>query len=89
MLFSGYFLIIELEECFPGGSYAKESACDAGDLGSSWEDLLEEGMATHSCILAWRIPREQRCLVGFSPWDCKESDTTEQLRHTHPSLKKS
>ena len=21
-----------------------------------WEDLLEEGMATHSCILAWRIP---------------------------------
>ena len=20
------------------------------------EDLLEEGMATHSCILAWRIP---------------------------------
>ena len=23
-----------------------------------WEDLLEEGMATHSCILAWRIPME-------------------------------
>ena len=22
----------------------------------SWEDLLEKGMATHSCILAWRIP---------------------------------
>ena len=21
-----------------------------------WEDLLEEGMATHSRILAWRIP---------------------------------
>ena len=21
-----------------------------------WEGLLEEGMATHSCILAWRIP---------------------------------
>ena len=21
-----------------------------------WEDPLEEGMATHSCILAWRIP---------------------------------
>ena len=27
---------------------------------------------------------EQRCLVGFSPWDRKESDTTEQLSaHTH------
>ena len=22
----------------------------------SWEDTLEEGMATHSNILAWRIP---------------------------------
>ena len=21
-----------------------------------WEDPLEKGMATHSCILAWRIP---------------------------------
>ena len=21
-----------------------------------WEDLLEKGMTTHSCILAWRIP---------------------------------
>ena len=36
-----------------GGSDGKESACNAGDLG--WEDPLEEGMATHSSILAWRI----------------------------------
>ena len=35
-----------------------------------WEDLLEEGMATHSSILAWRIP--QRSLVGYSPWSRKE-----------------
>ena len=32
----------------------KESACNARDLGQ--EDLLEKGMATHSSILAWRIP---------------------------------
>ena len=32
----------------------KESACRAGDLG--WEDPLEKGVATHSSILAWRIP---------------------------------
>ena len=25
-----------------------------------WEDLLEEGMATHSSILAWRIPMNRR-----------------------------
>ena len=25
----------------------------------------------------------QRSLVGYSPWSCKESDTTERLTHTH------
>ena len=83
---------------FPNGSDGKESACNAGDPGSSpgsgrspgegmgypleyswaslvaqlvknlpamwetwvrslgWEDPLEKGKATHSSILAWRIP---------------------------------
>ena len=83
---------------FPCGSAGKESACNAGDLGSipglgrsagegngyplqyswaslvthlvknppamqetwvrslSWEVPLEKGTATHSSILAWRIP---------------------------------
>ena len=43
-----------------------------------WEDPLEKEMATHSSILAWRIPR-QRSLVGSSPWGRKESDKTERL----------
>ena len=43
------------------GSAVKECACNAGDAGDTQvqslggEDLLEEGMATHSSILAWRI----------------------------------
>ena len=43
---------------FPGGSEGKESACSAGDLSSipGLGRSLEEGMATHSSILAWRIP---------------------------------
>ena len=83
---------------FPGRSYGKDSACNAGDLGwipgsgkstregigyplqyswaslvaqlvknlpavweiwvqyLDWEDPLEKGKATHSSILAWRIP---------------------------------
>ena len=41
------------------------------------EDPLEKEMATHSRILAWRIP--WRSLVGYSPWGRKELDTTEQL----------
>ena len=32
-------------------------------------------MATHSSVLAWEI-HGQRSLVGYSPWGCKESDTT-------------
>ena len=46
---------------FPGGSVGKELACNVGDLGLilGWEDSLEEGMATHSSILAWRIPRDR------------------------------
>ena len=31
-----------------------------------WEDPLEEGKATHSSILAWRIPMD-RGLAGYSP----------------------
>ena len=45
------------------------------------EDPLEEGMATHSSILAWRIPWREGP-GGCSPWGHKESDTTERLR-TH------
>ena len=35
----------------------KESTCRAGDTGDlGWEDSLEEGMATYSSILTWRVP---------------------------------
>ena len=43
---------------FPGGSVGKESAFNVGELG--WEDPLEEGMATHFSILAWRIPMDRK-----------------------------
>ena len=46
------------------------------------EDPLEQGMATHSSILAWRIPG-QRSLVGYSPRGCKELDMTEVTAHIH------
>ena len=45
------------------------------------EDPLEKEMATHSSIIAWRIPYGQRSLAGYSPWACKESDTTEVTEH--------
>ena len=44
------------------------------------EDPLEEGMATYSIILAWRIPWTEEPGGLYSPWGCKDSDMTE---HTH------
>ena len=42
-----------------------------------WESPLEEGMATHSSILAWRIS-----MADYSPWGRKESDMTEATKHS-------
>ena len=43
---------------FPGGSVVKNPPANGGDAGliPGWENPLEKEMATHSNILAWRIP---------------------------------
>ena len=41
-----------------------------------WEDILEKEMATHSSILAWRIPWAEEA-GSYTPWARKESDITE------------
>ena len=53
------------------------------------EDPLEKEIATHSSILAWRIPWTEE-LGGLQSTGCKESDTTERLHfHFHfPALEK-
>ena len=47
-----------------------------------WEDPLEKEMATHSSILAWRVPWMEEPGVPESIWGLKESDTTEGLDFT-------
>ena len=37
------------------------------------------GMATHSSVLAWRIPQTEEPGGLYSPWSHKESDKTERL----------
>ena len=44
-----------------------------------WEDPLEEGMATHSSILAWRVPPDRGAWWATVHWGHKESDTAERL----------
>ena len=73
---------------FPGGSDGKLSVYNAGDLGLilGQEDPLEKEMATHSSTFAWKS-HGRRSLVGCSPWDRYESDTTERLHfHFHGIL---
>ena len=65
---------------FSGGSAGKESACHAEGLGSipGLGRSTEKGMTTHCSTLAWRIPWTEEP-GGYSPWGCREWDTTEQL----------
>ena len=65
---------------FSCGSAAKESACSVGDLGliPGLGRSLAKGNSNpfhYSCPENAR----QRNLVGYSLWDCKKSDMTEQL----------
>ena len=57
----------------PGGSVSKESACSAGDQVQSegQKDALGKEVATHSSILAWKIPWTEKGLLDYSPWGHK------------------
>ena len=73
---------VDMQRGFPGGASGKQSACQCRRC---------KRHRFHPWIrkIAWRrkwqptpvfLPREshgQRSLVGYSPWDHKESDTTE------------
>ena len=50
-----------------------------------WEDSLENEMATHSSILAWRIPWTEEPGRLQSLW-LQELDTTQRLNHNYPIL---
>ena len=73
--------IIDTYQGFPCGSDGKESACNPGNPGSI------SGLGRSPGGRKWQstsifLPGEfhgQRSLVDYSPWGCKQSDTTEWL----------
>ena len=72
---------------FPGGSVGKNPLAmqelqETQVRSLSREDPLEDGLATHSSVLAWRIPWTEE-LVCCSPSGCKESDMAEVTQHAH------
>ena len=65
----------------------KNSPANAGDIRNAGsipgrEDLLERGMATHSSILAWRIPWTERP-GKLQSMGSQKLDTTQRLTHHH------
>ena len=63
-------------------------AGEAGEAGSIpvQEDPLEKEMATHSSILAWKIPWTEEP-VGYIPWGHEESDMTRRMSTQAEHLK--
>ena len=60
----------------------KESTCNVGDLRSlGREDPLEKAMATHSSILAWRIPMDRGTSWATVHGGGRELDTTKMTKH--------
>ena len=74
-------LILELNLPWPGGSDGKASAYSAGDLGSIPGSGISsrEGNGNPLQYSGLENPMDKRSVVGYSPWGCKESDTTERL----------
>ena len=64
---------------FPGGSHSKATTCDAGDLGSIPELGRPPGGGDGNTLQYSSLenPHEQKGLVGYSPYGCKESEMTE------------
>ena len=64
---------------FPGSSAGKESACNAGDLGSipglgRFHGEGHGNLLQYSCL---ENSHGQRSLAGYRPWGYKESNKTE------------
>ena len=65
---------------FPDGSVERNSPANAGDTGLlSQKDPLEKEMVTHSCLLAWEIPRTEEpggwaTVPGVAKADAAESE---------------
>ena len=73
---------------FPGGPGGKEPACQRR---RHKRRGFDPGVGEIPWRKAWQptpvfLPSKfhgQRSLMGYSPWGCKESDTTEATEHAH------
>ena len=72
--------VVTMRKGFPSGSYGKESACNAGDLGSTIPGSGRSsgkwnGNPFQYCCLEKSMDR----VVGYSPWGHQELDMADRL----------
>ena len=83
-------LHLMIKQCrgFPGGSVAKKSLANAGDMGSIPGSGRSpgEGKQQSTSVLLPGKSHGQKSLVGYSPWAHKELDITEVTWHTHSTM---
>ena len=70
---------------FPGGLDSKESACGRPGFDSWVGKIPWRRTRQPTPVFLPGESHEQRSLAGYSPWDGKESDTTERLSTAQPS----
>ena len=73
---------------FPGGANGEEPACQCRRHKTCGFDPWVGKIPWRRTLQSTPVflPGEshgQRSLVGYSPYDCKEADTTEMILHTH------
>ena len=81
------FILIDAKIGLLDNSVGKESTCNVGDLGSIPGLGRSPGEGNdypfqYPCL----ENSMDRSLSGYSPWDCKESDTAESLSRFHLEL---
>ena len=73
---------------FLGGSEVQNLTANTGDVGSIPGSRRSPGEGNGNPLQYYCLKKShrQRSLVGYSPWDCKESDTTKRLHSFTHSL---
>ena len=86
-----YGCLMEYIQLLPRWHSGKESACQCRRRRwhsfDPWVGKIPRRKKWHPTLVF--LPGQshvQRSLVGYSPWGCKESDTTECLSHTHTHI---
>ena len=79
-----YVCFLILTRGFPSGSVVKNPPQETRVQSLDWEDPLEEGMATHSSSLRWRIPWTEEPGGLQSIWLQRIGHDWSNLACTHP-----